>query len=238
MESYTVLNQRAYDKLSSEYDGRARASLVHNQRISRPFVEYLKNHFDYARVLELGCGNGLNLGIFENEGFETYAIDISNKMIRVARRRAPNTNFVSGDFLEYDFGDLHFQGMFASAFIHLFSKEDAVKVLGKARNLLIPGGILYLSTTLHQVSEEGYFEKSDYNTRTRRFRKKWRLDELKEVLDSLNFQVIRSENYAERERRKLWINLSLVPDVTDTLPGNEFPDGLDGYLGIMDLFQT
>lgn len=209
MESNTALNQRAYDELAREYEDRAGASFVHNQRISRPFNQYLKSHFDSARVLELGCGNGLNLGSFENEGFETYAIDISPRMIGVAGRRAQNTNFMSGDFLEYDFRDLRFQGIFASAFIHLFSKEDAIRVLGKIRGLLVPQGILYLSTTIHQVSEEGFFEKTDYDTRTRRFRKRWRLDELGEALESFDFQVLSCESYRERERNKSWINLTL-----------------------------
>jgi len=214
MKKYILMNQKVYDELSSEYDERAEESFSCNERVSRGFVSYLKSNFRNPKVLELGCGSGLNLSIFEREGFETYCVDISRKMIEVSRKRAPNTKYLLSDFLECDFGDLKFEGVFASAFIHLFSKEDALIVLDKIKSLLSPNGILFLSTTLHKESEEGFYEKSDYSTKLKRFRKKWEINELMSTLKGLDLKILGSDLSIEFDRRKMWINFILIPRLT------------------------
>ena len=211
MKDYILINQKAYDQLSGEYDERARESFSCNEIMSRGFINYLKSNFRNSRVLELGCGNGVNLSIFEREGFETYCIDISKKMIEISKKRAPNTEYFLGDFLEHDFEDLKFEGIFASAFIHLFSKEDAITVLNKIKHLLSPNGILFLSTTLHKQPGEGFYEKSDYSTKLKRFRKKWEINELRNTLKNLDLDVLNSNLSIEIDRSKMWINFILIP---------------------------
>jgi len=136
MRDYVIINKKVYNNLAKEYGKRVKKCFFHNERITKPFIEYLKQNINMPKILELGCGNGLNLVAFEKEGLEPFAIDISNKMIGISKKRTINTKYFYGDFLEYDFKDLKFDGIFASAFIHLFSKKDAILVLEKIKNLL------------------------------------------------------------------------------------------------------
>ena len=213
MRDYVIINKKVYNNLAKEYCKRVKKCFFHNERITKPFIEYLKQNINMPKILELGCGNGLNLVAFEKEGLEPFAIDISNKMIGISKKRTINTKYFYGDFLEYDFKDLKFDGIFASAFIHLFSKKDAILVLEKIKNLLTNKGIIFLSTTIHQNSEEGFFEKEDYCGGFKRFRKKWIINELINTLKDLKFQIIRWDFYLEEERKKLWVNLILAPNL-------------------------
>ena len=181
MKEYIKINQEVYDNLAEEYKKRMQDYVISERKIATPFIDYLKGHFKNIRVLELGPGSGLNLSYFEKEGFDTTAIDISKEILRVSQETAPKTKYIFGNFMTSDFNG-KFEGIFAKAFIHLFPKEDAIIVLKKIFNMLEEKGIAFIATTVHEKSEEGFFEKSDYNKKLKRFRKRWTEEELLEEL--------------------------------------------------------
>lgn len=210
MKQYIAFNQNAYDQLAEEYNQRAGESFICDKSIINPFMGYLRYSFGKIKILELGPGPGISLSIFEREGFGTWGIDVSSSMISLAKSRSPGTEYINKDFLEYDFKNLRFEGIFASAFIHLFAKRDALFALRKIKSLLLPGGILFLSTTIHETSEEGYFEKSDYAGKIKRFRRRWAEGELMNVLGSLDFEILSRINHQDSRGGKVWLNLFLT----------------------------
>jgi len=208
MKDYVKFNEKAYNNLASEYKNRIKKYKTVEKEIIRPFRDYLKENFDKISVLELGSGSGLSLFYLNQENFETTAIDISNEMIRVSKEMSPKTKFIHDDFLEHDFGDSKFQGIFAKAFIHLFQKKDAILVLKKIKNLLLPKGIAFISTNLSKKSREGYFEKKDYPGNPKRFRKKWTEEELIREVEKVGFKVFKKFHHKENEKN--WIKLYVI----------------------------
>ena len=207
MKDYIRVNQKAYNVAAEEYAERSGEYEDRDKELIAPFVDYLKNSFQHARVLELGPGSGLALKIFTANGFETTAIEVAEKIIDVARQVSPNTDFIHDDFLSHNFNKQVFDGVFAKAFIHLFPKQDAIEVLNKIHSLMPAGGALFLATTVHESSSEGFEEKTDYDTSPVRFRKKWTSDELHQALAN-KWEII-EENYNE-ERNKTWLALTLI----------------------------
>lgn len=159
MKNYIKINQKVYDELAQEYKKKLKRYLISDKKIVAPFIDYLKKKFKGVGILELGPGSGLNLSYFESEGFNTTAIDFSKKIINVAMDTSPKTKFVHGEFLEHDFKNSKFEGVFAKAFIHLFQKKDAILVIKKISELLKPNGAAFIATTIHSIPEEGFFEK-------------------------------------------------------------------------------
>ncbi len=209
MKKYLDINKKAYNQLSEEYEKRIEEYIVLDKKISAPFIKHLKKTFKKIRVLDLGPGTGIDLSIFEKQDFETTAIDISEKMIKISKKMAPNTKYIYDDFLSHNFGRKKFEGIFAKAFIHLFPTKDAILVLKKIRNLLAPKGFVFISTTFHPKAEEGYFEKKDYSKKIKRFRKKWEEQELIETLEDLGFGIILKKYNYEKDKDKKWISLYL-----------------------------
>ncbi len=136
MKEYIKINKKCYDKLANEYENRKKKYLVSDGQLVKPFIDYLKKHFDKIKVLELGPGSGLCLSFFEKEGFDTTAIDISEKMIKVSKKTASKTKYILENFLEYNFDEHKYDGILAKAFIHLFPKKDAAIALKKIFDLL------------------------------------------------------------------------------------------------------
>ncbi len=209
MKSYLEKNVQTYDLLAEEYKERKKDYEISDKGIIRPFADYLKDNFKSINVLELGPGSGLNLQMFSEEGFNTTAIDISQKIIDVARQSSPKTKYIHDDFLAYNFEKIKYEGIFAKAFIHLFPKKDAILVIKKMRDLVVPKGEIFISTTLHEVSEEGFIKKSDYFGEPERFRKRWTEKELIETINNLNLDIILKYYFIEENRNKHWINLTL-----------------------------
>lgn len=203
---YLDVNRKAYDETAGEYSERVKIYAESDKEILEPFISLMKEKFDTPKVLELGPGSGLALKFFVDAGFETKAIDFSSKIIEVARKTTPSTEFVEADFLEHEFNE-KFDGVFAKAFIHLFPKEDALRVFDKVRELLNPSGLFYLSTTVHDVSDEGFFEKRDYEKRSLRFRRRWTEEELLEVLKDKGFEIVKKFYSEEKNFGKRWITL-------------------------------
>lgn len=207
MSDYLAINKAAYDLAAIEYGDRIAEYQERDKQLLEPFISYLESHFGSPSILELGPGSGLAVKMFTERGIHTTAIELSEKIIDVARTTSPSTDFINDDFLAYNFDGKRFDGLFAKAFIHLFPKDDALRVLAKIHDLLNEDGVLFLATTVHDQSSEGLEEKSDYDTTPVRFRKKWTANELHEALAD-NWSVL-DENYNE-ERGKVWLALTLV----------------------------
>jgi demethylmenaquinone methyltransferase/2-methoxy-6-polyprenyl-1,4-benzoquinol methylase len=87
----------------------------------------------YENVLDVGCGTGICYPYLK-EKFNNYiGVDISQKMVAIAKRKFPEAKFLNKDFqeikLKKNFFDLV---LIFNAFPHF----DKIKTIRKARNIL------------------------------------------------------------------------------------------------------
>jgi len=206
VKNYIIKNKKTYDALALEYGERVGYYQSAKVKISQEFINELHRRFsENINVLDLGCGGGLNSKYFEDEKFNSFAIDISEKMIEVSKKFAKDTKYLLGDFLEYDFGSQKFEGIFAQSFIHLFDEGDTLEVMKKIKFLLTEGGIVFIGTTIHDKMFVGEFEKEDYVNKCSRFRIKYSEDGLKNLFEKSGFSIISKKYLNEPEVNKRWV---------------------------------
>jgi ubiquinone/menaquinone biosynthesis C-methylase UbiE len=131
-------NRAAYDSLAQKYAQRRKILRPNNEKLIEIYDSYIRklSSKQNPSVLDVGVGSGLNLSIFEAKGYETFGIEISDKMIEVAKQVAPNSVYYHGDFMQYQF-DRRFDGVYAQAFIHLFPKQDVRGVFERFFEVLL-----------------------------------------------------------------------------------------------------
>jgi 2-polyprenyl-3-methyl-5-hydroxy-6-metoxy-1,4-benzoquinol methylase len=100
-------------------------------------------------VLELGCGTGSTALIHAAFVRHIHAIDISEKMLAIARRKAAaaavtNIRFEQAAIDAFDGGEARYDAVLALSVLHLLADKEAV--IGKARRWLRPGGLFVSST--------------------------------------------------------------------------------------------
>ncbi|WP_369371908.1 class I SAM-dependent methyltransferase [Promicromonospora sp. Populi] len=107
-----------------------------------------------VRVLDVGSGIGTFAGHLAREGFDVWAIDIADEMVKRTRARLRGVygsdaqrRAVRGSFMEHDFASQRFDLILGVAFVHCLPKPVDVLAMRKMARLLTPDGIAYLTTT-------------------------------------------------------------------------------------------
>ena len=71
-----------------------------------------------AKMIDLGCGSGAFTHLLQRAGYECIGLDISGKLLRIARRRYPGIEFVQGDIEHLPFAEGSFDGALLSGVVH------------------------------------------------------------------------------------------------------------------------
>jgi ubiquinone/menaquinone biosynthesis C-methylase UbiE len=85
-----------------------------------------------VRTLDVACGTGY---ITQHLPGEVTALDQSEEMLEVARRRLPSALLVAGDGLALPFGEDAFERVFASHFYGHLRARDRERFLSEARRV-------------------------------------------------------------------------------------------------------
>lgn len=185
---YLSLHRDTFNALAGAYQERRLGYFAHQVSVLKPFIEALRVRCSdhVPRVLDVGCGVGTDSAIFLESGLRVEAIDLSEEMVRFARENAPDAQVRVGDFLTAEI-DGSFDGISASAVIHLFPKADALAVLEKCRALLAPSGIAFFTTSVSVESKEGMEAKDAYASDCMRYRKHWTKEEFEDAIHAAGF---------------------------------------------------
>lgn len=107
------------------------------------FINYIK---EGDSVLDVGCGNGRLLELLEDKHINYLGIDISEKLIELAKKKYPQNNFLVADNLNLPFPNNNFDKVFSIAVLHTIPSEELrKKALLELKRVLKPGGLLVLT---------------------------------------------------------------------------------------------
>lgn len=187
--NYLSVNRKTYDALAPEYQARRLKYVEHQKNVLQPFIERLHAHGHSPRVLEAGCGVGLDAGILMQNGMAVEAIELSERMAAFARRNVPGLQVTVGDFLNEPVTTAY-DGILMSAFLQLFPADDAKCVLDKAHAHLSSGGSCFVSVADSPESKEGFRTKLGYTQSLQRFRKDWTQEELDAAMRAAGFREL------------------------------------------------
>lgn len=137
-----------WDKSASRYAKRAISDEATYEKKLSITQEYLQQDWS---VLEFGCGTGSTAIIHSPCVRKIVAIDISAKMLDIARQKATdacveNIEFLQGTLQELAFEPESFDAVLGLNILHLL--EDADATVAKVYALLKPGGVFVSSTAL------------------------------------------------------------------------------------------
>lgn len=142
--------QQAFDSVAADYDGpRGNNALI--QRMRQILWGTVARELpDGGRLLDLGCGTGLDAAEFASRGYRVLATDWSLRMVERTRERAAADNLA--DRLEarhlgvQQMNELHerFDGIY-SDFGPLNCAPDLAATAAECARLLTPGGRLVFS---------------------------------------------------------------------------------------------
>ncbi|MFG2783618.1 class I SAM-dependent methyltransferase [Streptomyces prunicolor] len=145
--SYLAAIRDSYDTVAADYvqlvkdpaelDPLSRAMLA-------AFAETVRTA-DLGPVADLGCGPGKVTAYLAELGVPVFGIDLSPRMIELARRAHPDLTFTVGSMTAPPIGDDQLGGILAYYSTHHTPPDQLPVVFGEFHRTLAPGGHLMLA---------------------------------------------------------------------------------------------
>lgn len=140
---------KSYDKIAIEYTQK----YIYGEHLSlsalKKFIFFLPTK---AKILDVGCGGGQDLKFLIDKGFSGLGIDVSKKMIELAKKYAPQLNFKVADVVNMPNTKAYDAIWCCRVFNHISINEQD-KFLDKLTHLLKKDGILYLTSVTSDTGE-------------------------------------------------------------------------------------
>ncbi len=150
--------------------------------------EFMARLPDGARVLDLGCGNGLPTTRLLAERFEVTGLDLSAGQLEAARQNVPGATFLHGDLTTVELPAASWDGALALYSLSHVPRAEHAAVFDRVARWLVPGG-LFLATlgagdspdwTGEWLGRPMFFSSHDRATNVR-------------LLEAAGFEILRDE---------------------------------------------
>ena len=163
-----------------------------------------------AKVLDLGCASGYQSKLLYDQGLDVVGLDLSPKMIAVAKKRVPNAEFVVGDMTiigKRIYPELveGFDGVYARASLLHIPKTLVPKVLSSVNKILKDKGTFYLA--VKQGKSEGEVEDERHGMKVRRFFSFFQKQEIVDLLEDAGFKVESVAFHQKSDGAIKWIKI-------------------------------
>lgn len=157
------------------------------------------------RILEVGCGPGIDAAALKAKGFDVIGIDLCEAFIERAKLRYPEVDFRLMDLRAPTFDDNSFDGIIAMASLIHVLPEDIPATIERYRLLLKPGGRLV--TWMSDSPLVDYYDVPDWGGASSRYLRMWCHDRslVAQAMEQAGFDQIRliqvqSDYYARMQR--------------------------------------
>lgn len=160
-EDWLEDTRTSYDTVAESYADQTRR-LLDETPVERAFLAQfadLVHTSDGGPVADVGCGTGRITAHLRTLGVDAFGIDLSPRMIEVARRDHPDLRFELGSMTKLELGDASMAGLVAwYSLIHVPDNEIS-SVFAHFRRVLRPGGPLLLG---YHVGDESRWKTQGY----------------------------------------------------------------------------
>ena len=157
MDDFFTARINGYDEhMKSNIEG---ASLFYK------FTAALLPAGENAKVLDLGCGTGLELEEFflVNPNAKVTGIDLTEAMLDSLKAKFPDKDIttICGSYFDVPFGDGIFDAAVSVESLHHFSKEEKIPLYAKLWQALKPDGYFILTDYYAETDEQETFFRQE-----------------------------------------------------------------------------
>lgn len=144
-----------------------------------------------GKIIDIGCGTGRDAGPFVKLGFEYLGVDISEKIIGVAKKNNPDLNFSTKSIYDLSAIDDKFDGFIIQAVLVHLPKNRLKYAFENVRSVLKPNAIGWVTI------KEGQGERILVDDRigckdNKRYWSFFGFVEFKDVLTNNGFELLES----------------------------------------------
>lgn len=175
-----ISNEDSYDKIADWFVECRRNSELGKAFLFFDFLELLE---PATNILDVGCGGGIPIAKFlVKRGFCISGIDISAKMIEIAKKNFPQASFAKADIVSFSTEE-KFGGIVAHDSLFHLEYEQHGKVFAKLYDFLKPNGVLLFTHGGGKGEIEGEMNGEKF------FYSSLGPEKLRKVLEEIGFKI-------------------------------------------------
>ncbi len=145
MEIFKVVEE-SYDRMGEKYH-----SVRNNEKFNRELEKFSELLPSAGRVLDAGCGVGRPVSQFlAKKGFDVTGVDISSRMVELARENVPEATFIQKNIATLDFPANSFDGIICVYTLWHIPRELHSSIIENFHRLLRENGILVINTGVYE----------------------------------------------------------------------------------------
>jgi SAM-dependent methyltransferase len=154
-------------------------------------IDRMRELIPQGKILDIGSGTGRDAELLTQQGYDCVGVDISDKLLAIARARLPQVPFVKQSLYELDF-PYKFDGFWAAAVLVHVPKHRMPEALDSISSVLKKeaAGFVTVKDVYDGVEDEiEEYEVSPGHV-MKRFYSYWRKNEFEQQLQTSNFKVV------------------------------------------------
>lgn len=204
MDNYKHITKSAYDDTAEEYALRDQIIISETSEVNKDREYFMTLLQPHAHILDIGCGAGRDDKYFLAKNFKVTGIDISEKMVMLAKKVNSGAKYLVMDLENLDFKDKTFDAIWANASLHHIPKNKLLPVIDVFRRLLKSKGIICIKVKLG--NKEELVEDNRYSKKVVKFFAYYDQEELSKIITSLGFNIIQVKKSVANE----WLDIFAI----------------------------
>jgi len=162
-----------------------------------PFRKFEKLLKPGNTVLDIGCAGGIHAPLFLGIGkkLKYEGIDISEKMIGIAKSRYPQLKFSTTDLVNFK-SKKRFSGFWAAAVLMHIPEKDLGKALTNIEKITKPKAIGYITLPITRPNEENEKDKRHFTLYT--------INDFKKLTKARGWKILNSGSLNSKNKELIW----------------------------------
>ena len=141
-EDSTGAVRESYDSIADDYAREIYGELQHKPLDRQLLDRFAAKTAGRGQVCDIGCGPGQVARYLRDAGAEVFGLDISPRMVELARRLNPDIPFREGNMMALDLSDGALAGIAAFYAIVNIPEASLPSVFREMHRVLAPNGLL------------------------------------------------------------------------------------------------
>jgi SAM-dependent methyltransferase len=175
---------------------------------SQDYGDYFKNPHEFieqdrlqfiarlpagSKILDCGCGPGMDTERFSLLGYNVTAIDLSDRFVRLARERVPSAIVQKMDMRNLAFPEAAFDGVWASFSLLHVRADEIPRTLFGFRSVLRVGGLFF--TALHRGLKTKWVKTTISGMERDTYVQEWLQTDIEVAVREAGFEIIGSRPF-------------------------------------------
>jgi ubiquinone/menaquinone biosynthesis C-methylase UbiE len=192
---YTHIEE-TYDRGSRDYGDHFK---IPHQFIEPERQQFIQRLSAGSKILDCGCGPGMDTEKFCQLGYSVTAIDLSERFVSLTKERVQRATVKKMDMRHLEFPQASFDGLWASFSLLHIRASDIEQTLSGFRTALRPHGLLFAA--VHRGPKTEWVKTTISGMERDTYVQEWVQTEIEDVFRSSGFTILVSRPFVRRGGR-------------------------------------